>query len=104
MTSTGATQGFFDGVLDEVRIWNVARSQSQIQAARYQQLTSGTGLVARYGLNEGSGTSAASSVAGAPDGTLTNGPSGRPASRCPTASRRPRRAVSPRRPATPSSV
>ncbi len=74
MTSTGVTAGFFAGVLDEVRIWNTARSAAQIQAARYQQLTSGSGLVARYGLNENTGTAVASSVAGAPAGTAVNGP------------------------------
>jgi hypothetical protein len=47
MTSTGAAAGFFSGRIDEVRIWNVARSQAQIQAARFQELTSGSGLVAR---------------------------------------------------------
>ena len=31
---------------------------AQIQAARTQELTSGTGLIGRYGLNEGSGTTA----------------------------------------------
>ena len=33
MNSTGVTAGFFNGVLDEVRIWNVARTQAQIQPA-----------------------------------------------------------------------
>ena len=33
------TAGFFNGVLDEVRIWNVARSQAQIQATMDQELT-----------------------------------------------------------------
>ena len=61
MTSTGVAAGFFNGVLDEVRIWNVARSQAQIQAARDQELTSGTGLIARYGLNEGTGTAVGNS-------------------------------------------
>ena len=28
----GALDGFFAGTMDEVRIWNVARSQAQIQA------------------------------------------------------------------------
>ena len=51
-----------------MRIWNVARSEAQIQAGRTVELTSGTGLIGRYGLNEGSGTTAASSVAGAPNG------------------------------------
>ena len=34
MTSTGATQGFFNGVLDEPRVWNHARSAAQIAPAR----------------------------------------------------------------------
>ena len=74
MNSTGVAAGFFNGVLDEVRIWNVARSQAQIQASRDLELTSGTGLIARYGLTEGTGTTTASSVAGAPAGTLAAAP------------------------------
>ena len=31
-TAPASAAGFFNGVLDEVRIWNVARSQAQIQA------------------------------------------------------------------------
>src|SRR6185295_1637195 len=42
LDTTGAPAGFFDGVLDEVRIWNVARSAAQIVASRDQELTSGT--------------------------------------------------------------
>ncbi len=66
--------GFFNGVLDEVRLWDVARSGAQIAATKDHSLSVGAGLVARYGLDEGISTSAASSVAGAPTGTLTNGP------------------------------
>jgi len=74
LTSTSTRLGAFAGVLDEVRIWNVARTQAQIQADMSNQLTSGTGLVARWGLGEGTGTTAADSVAPASNGTLTNGP------------------------------
>ena len=41
------TGGYFAGVLDEVRVWNVVRSDAQIAAARDLVLTSGTGLVAK---------------------------------------------------------
>jgi hypothetical protein len=73
MTSTGVAAGFFAGVIDEARIWNVARSQAEIQGTMNSEVTSGTGLLGRWGLNDGSGTSAANSV-GPPAGTLTNGP------------------------------
>ena len=68
MTSTGAAAGFFQGVLDEVRIWNVARSASQIPASKNSELTSGSGLIGRWGLNEGTGSTAANSVGGGVNG------------------------------------
>ena len=77
LTSTGPSPtagGFFAGVLDEARIWNVARSDAQIAANFNKTLTAGAGLIARYGLNEGAGTTTASSVAGAPAGTLDQRP------------------------------
>ena len=43
LTSTGAAAGFFQGQVDEVRIWNVARSAAEIQATEDLELTSGTG-------------------------------------------------------------
>ena len=69
-----APAGFFAGDVDEVRIWNVARTQAEIQAAMTSELTTGTGLIGRWGLNEGTGTIAVNSIAGSPNGTLTNGP------------------------------
>ncbi len=74
MTSSGATGGFFAGVIDEVRIWNRVRTQAEIQADMNNELTSGNGLIARWGLNEGTGTVASNSIGGRPNGTLTNGP------------------------------
>ncbi|MFN8587245.1 MAG: LamG-like jellyroll fold domain-containing protein [Candidatus Eisenbacteria bacterium] len=74
MTSTGAAAGFFAGALDEPRVWNVARTQAELQGALTGDLAAGSGLLGRWGLNEGAGTSAANSVGGAPAGTLVNGP------------------------------
>ena len=49
--------GFFNGVLDEVRIWNVARTRRpDLQLAATRNSPRARGLTARYGLNEGSGT------------------------------------------------
>ena len=79
--STGALAGFFAGRVDEVRIWNVARTQQQIQGSMNSELTSGTGLIGRWGVNDGAGTSVAGSVGGI-NGTTTGGPtwvSGAPA-------------------------
>ncbi len=74
MNSTGVAAGFFNGVIDEPRIWNVVLTQAEIQASMYAELTGGTGLIGRWGLNEGSGTTAANSIAGRPNGTLTGSP------------------------------
>ena len=72
LTSTGVAAGFFAGVIDEARIWNVARTAGQIAASRDLEL-SGTGLVARWGINEGAGTVVGDSI-GSVTGTATNGP------------------------------
>jgi hypothetical protein len=74
LTSTGAAAGFFAGALDEPRVWNVARTQAELQGGLLGELPSGTGLIGRWGLNEGAGTSGANSIGGSPAGTLTNGP------------------------------
>lgn len=74
LTSAGAAAGFFLGRLDEARVWNVARSQAQIQGSMASEVLQSAGLIARWGLNEGAGTSAGNSVASGVSGTLTNGP------------------------------
>ena len=63
-------EGFFDGVIDEARVWNVARTAAEIQAAMPAEITSAPGLLGRWGFSEGSGTTAADS-AGSAHGTLT---------------------------------
>ena len=57
LDATGTPAGFFDGSLDEVRLWSVARSAAQIQDGLKHEITTGAGLVARYGFGEGTGTS-----------------------------------------------
>ncbi len=63
ITSTGTAVGKFQGVIDEARVWNYARSLAEIQGAKNSELTSGAGLVARWGLNEGSGASVGDATA-----------------------------------------
>ncbi len=59
LNSTGTADGYFQGRLDEVRIWNVARTQAEIQASMNAEILTPTpGLLARWGLNDGAGTSA----------------------------------------------
>jgi len=52
--STNDNIQHFNGQIDEVRIWNVARSESDIQTAMYDEITgTETGLVAYYNFNQG---------------------------------------------------
>ena len=71
MTSAGAREGAFKGQMDEVRIWNVARSQAEIQTAMSGPMTVlPAGLIGRWGLDDGTGTVALNSVLGRPNGSL----------------------------------
>jgi len=47
---------FLDGQLDEIRIWNVARTQAEIRADMYQTLGAETNLTAYYKMSDGYGT------------------------------------------------
>jgi len=74
LNSTGAATGFFAGVMDEVRIWNYARSSSQISSNLSRTISSAPGLLGRWSLDETNGTVAADSSGTGADGTLFNGP------------------------------
>ena len=66
--------GYFAGVLDEVRVWDHARSGSAIAQGMARRIRSAPGLVGRFGLDETSGTVAHDTTANANDGTAVSGP------------------------------
>ena len=70
LNSTGVPAGFFYGKIDEVRIWNRPLSPSEISANMNLQLTGGSGLLGRWGLNENGNITATNSIAGSVNGTL----------------------------------
>ncbi|HPD65550.1 MAG TPA: T9SS type A sorting domain-containing protein [Bacteroidia bacterium] len=65
--------GNYSGYLEEVRIWNTNRSQSQIQSNMHTQISgSASNLVAYWRFNESSGTNANDETSNNNDGTLVN--------------------------------
>jgi len=74
LNSSGVPNGFFAGVLDEARIWNYARSSSQIASNLSRTIPSAPGLLGRWSLDETNGTVAADSSGTGATGTLFNGP------------------------------
>jgi len=66
---------FFDGLMDEVRIWNRARSAGEIAANMNRRLAgSESGLVGYWRMDEGSGEVTRDSSLSANDGSLRYGP------------------------------
>ena len=68
---------FFNGAIEEMRIWNTSRTQAEIKSNAFNRnlSNSATGLVAYYRMNEGSGTTTVNSAASTGiDGTLINSP------------------------------
>lgn len=73
--SLGEPAGAFLGSIDEVRIWDTARSDIEIQESLNFELDgSESGLVGRWGFAEGSGESVASTAGSTIDGTLVSEP------------------------------
>ena len=63
---------YFNGIIDEVRIWNVERSASQILASMSADVLGTTGLVSYYNFNQGSGSSLTDVTGNNGNGTLQN--------------------------------
>ena len=71
--TVGGTNGsrYFIGGIDEVRVWNVARSPSQIQQNMGLRLTGNeTGLVGYWHFDDGAGTTASDSSTKGVAGTV----------------------------------
>src|SRR5258708_5207432 len=64
---------FMNANMDEIRVWNVARTGGEIEAGLFGVGPAATGLVAYYNANEGSGTTLSNSTSTPGlDGTLTS--------------------------------
>ena len=75
MTSAGAPAGYFQGKIDEVRVWNIVRSGTDIDLTKASEIVSAPGLIGRWSMNEGTGTTISdSAIPSEENGTLTNGP------------------------------
>ena len=72
LAADATPHGYFDGTLDEVRVWDVARTSSQIRATLNAEVPSVPTLVARWALDDGAGTTAIDAVAPEQDGSITN--------------------------------
>jgi len=71
--SYSADGRYLNGTLDEVRIWNDVRSETEIRQNMYKEISSpGSDLIAYYKLNENDGTTTAIDSKGSYNGTLTN--------------------------------
>lgn len=69
----------FQGQLDEVQIWSIARSAAQIQQVLFQPLVGNeSGLAAYYRMSNGSGTILTDDSVNSWDGTLLDGANGVP--------------------------
>ncbi|MGA1875297.1 MAG: LamG-like jellyroll fold domain-containing protein, partial [bacterium] len=71
----GLAYNHFQGAIDEVRIWNLARTESEIRSALYSPLTGNeSGLVAYYNFDQTSGTYLKDLTSPYYDGWISSGP------------------------------
>ena len=63
LNTGGTAEGLFNGVIDEVRIWNKALSLAELQARINTPIVNDQYLIGRFGLNEtGAGTTVVNSI------------------------------------------
>jgi hypothetical protein len=62
----------FKGIIDEVRIWNIARTESEIQSTMNQSLNGNeTGLIGYWKFDEGTGTTTSDATSNHNNGTIS---------------------------------
>ena len=71
VVTSGQTAGFFDGVVDEARVWNYARTLAQISRGKNFEIANAPGLLGRWSFNAGTGTVLADSTGRGINGTVT---------------------------------
>jgi Putative Ig domain/Bacterial Ig domain len=77
--SGGTVSGYFGAQIADVRIWNTARSLSEIQADLGRSLNGDEDhLIANWKLDEGLGGTAQDAATGGHDGTINGGPAWQP--------------------------
>ena len=70
---TACVCNHFNGSMDELRLWNVVRTQVQLQSNMTNSVpTNSAGLVAYYKFDEGTGTTTADATGNGNNGTLIN--------------------------------
>jgi fibronectin type 3 domain-containing protein len=74
MNSSGVSAGAFAGILDEARVWNYARTQTQIASGMGSEIDTAPGLLGRWGMNEGTGTTVGDSSGNGNTGTAVGNP------------------------------
>lgn len=74
MNSNGLGEGAFGGFMDEVRIWNTARSHAEIRQTINSEVNFAAGLVARWAMTEGTGATVTSSASAPTVGTFGGAP------------------------------
>ena len=70
--NSGDHLSYYTGNLDEVKLWNTARMQEQIQSDMYSHSVSESGLVGYWSFDEGPGTTATDLTGNKNNGKLTN--------------------------------
>ncbi|MDQ1635249.1 MAG: hypothetical protein QOJ32_2058, partial [Frankiaceae bacterium] len=74
LNSAGTAEGSFAGAVDEARVWNYARSATDVAANVSAAIVNAPGLVGRWSLDETSGTTAADSSGSGLTANLVGGP------------------------------